>query len=67
VQGSFAYFGTYSVSETDKTITTDVESCTFPNWNGIQRKTSFNISADELSTTSTISTGAVHAVWKPAK
>ena len=67
VQGSFAYFGTYSVSETDKAITTRVESCTFPNWNGIQRKTSFNISGDELSTMSTISTGAVHTVWKRAK
>ena len=67
VQGSFAYFGTYSVSETDKAITTHVESCTFPNWNGIQRKTSFNISGDELSTTSTIGAGAVHTVWKRAK
>jgi hypothetical protein len=67
VQGSFAYFGTYSVSETDRAITTHVESCTFPNWNGIQRKTSFNISGDELSTTSTIGAGVVHTVWKRAK
>lgn len=67
VQGSFAYFGTYSVSETDKTFTTRIESSTFPNWNGIERKTSFNISGDELSTTSTIATGAVHTVWKHAK
>jgi hypothetical protein len=42
VQGSIAYFGTYSVSETDKTITTHIESCTFPNWHGIDRKTSFD-------------------------
>ena len=34
VQGSIALFGTYSVSETDKTYTRHVESCTFPNWNG---------------------------------
>jgi hypothetical protein len=34
VQGSLAYFGTYSVSETDKTITSHIESSTFPNWNG---------------------------------
>ena len=66
VQGSFAYFGSYSVSETDKTFTTHIESCTFPNWNGIQRETSFNISGDEVNTTSTISTGAVHSVWKRA-
>ena len=31
VQGSLAYFGTYSVSETDKTITSDIENSTFPN------------------------------------
>lgn len=41
VQGSFACFGSYSVSETDKTFTTHIESRTFPNWNGIQRETSF--------------------------
>jgi hypothetical protein len=33
VHGSFAYFGTYSVSETNKTYTTHIESCTLPNWN----------------------------------
>jgi hypothetical protein len=70
VHGSLAYFGTYSVSETDKTITTHIESCTFPNWNGIDRKSSFNISGDELSTTNpTTSTGrgTSRLVWKRAK
>jgi hypothetical protein len=70
VQGSIASFGTYSVSETDKTITTHIESSTFPNWNGIERKSSFNISGDELSTTNpttSIGTGVVHLVWKRAQ
>jgi Lipocalin-like domain len=70
VQGSIADFGTYSVSETDKTITTHIESSTFPNWNGIERKSSFNISGDELSTTNpttSIGTGVVHTVWKRAQ
>jgi hypothetical protein len=70
VQGIIAYFGTYSVSETDKTITTHVENCTFPNWNGVERKTSFNISGDELSTTNTTTStgvGVAHNVWKRAK
>src|ERR1700757_5121848 len=49
VQGSIAYFGTYTVSETDKTISYHIESSTFPNWNGADRKASFNISGDELS------------------
>jgi hypothetical protein len=70
VQGSLAYFGTYSVSETTKTITTHIESCTFPNWNGLDRKTSFNISGDEYITTNlttTTGTGVAHTVWKRAK
>ena len=71
VQGSIAFFGTYSVSETDKTITIHIESCTFPNWNGTDRKSSFNISGDELSTTvigaPSTGTGTAHAVWKRAK
>jgi hypothetical protein len=73
VQGSLAYFGTYSVSETDKTITTHVESSTFPNWNGVDRKTSFSISGDELSThvvsgpLTSVGTGTAYLVWKRAK
>jgi Lipocalin-like domain len=73
VQGSLAYFGTYSVSETDKTITSHVESSTFPNWNGADRKTSLNISGDELSThvisgpLTSIGTGVAYVVWKRAK
>jgi Lipocalin-like domain len=73
VQGSLAYFGTYTVSETDKTITTHIESSTFPNWNGADRKTSFNISGDELSVQvvsgplTTVGTGTASLVWKRAK
>jgi hypothetical protein len=70
VQGSIAFFGTYSVSETDKTITIHIESCTFPNWNGTDRKSSFNISGDELSSTvpgTSIGTGTAYLVWKRAK
>ena len=73
VQGSLAYFGTYSVSETDKTITSDIENSTFPNWNGVERKTSFNISGDELTThvvsgpLTSIGTGTAYVVWKRAK
>jgi hypothetical protein len=73
VEGSLAYFGTYEVSETDKIITSHVKSSTFPNWNGTDRKTSFNISGDELSThvvtgpLTSIGTGTAYVVWKRAK
>ncbi len=52
MQGSIAYFGTYSVSETDKTITTHIESSTFPNWIGTDQKRFFTLSGDELKWTS---------------
>jgi hypothetical protein len=71
VQGSIAYFGTSSVNDTDKTITTHIEGCTFPNWIGTDRKVSFNLSGDELSTTgisaSSTGTGIVRLVWKRSK
>jgi len=71
VQGSIAFFGTYSVSEADKIITRHIESCTFPNWNGTERKGSFNISGDELNYTSisgtSTGTGTADLVWKRAK
>jgi hypothetical protein len=71
VQGSLAQFGTYSVSEADKIITRHIESSSFPSWNGMDRKSSFTISGDELSITglSGTSTGTEtpHLVWKRAK
>jgi hypothetical protein len=71
VQGSIAFFGIYSVSEIDKTYTQHVESCIFPNWNGTERKYSFNISGDELNimviSTPSTGTGSAHLVWKHVK
>ena len=46
VQGSIAFFGTYTVDEAAKTLTQHVDSCTFPNWNGTDRKLSFTLSGD---------------------
>ena len=70
VQGSIAYFGTYSVSDTDKTCAIHIEAATFPNWIGADQKRSFTISGDELKwTTPTTSLGSGTAVdvWKRAK
>ena len=70
MQGSLAYFGTYSVSETDKTITSHFESCTFPNWKGTDQKRLFKISGDELAwtvPTPSIGSGTVSSVLKRAK
>jgi hypothetical protein len=70
VQGSLAYFGTYSVDEAAKTVTIHIESCSFPNWNGTDQKRSFTISGDELkwtTTTTSLGSGSALDVLKRAK
>jgi hypothetical protein len=70
VQGSIAYFGTYTVDEAAKTVTSHIESCSFPNWNGTDRKLTLNLSGDELdlaSPTSSTGTGSNQQVWKRAR
>ena len=71
VQGSIAFFGTYTVDEAAKTLTQHVDSSTFPNWNGTDRKLSFTLSGDELHLTTvskaSTGTGTADLVWKRAK
>ena len=67
VNGSIAYFGTYSVSETDNVIMYHLEGSTFPNWRGVNQKRLFKLSGDELTLTNpTPSTGSGtgYSVWK---
>jgi hypothetical protein len=69
VQGSIAYFGTYTADEAAKTVTYHLEGCSFPNWSGIQRISTFSISGDELTFTNPVSSVGVsdQVVWKRAK
>jgi hypothetical protein len=70
VQGSFAFFGTYSVDEAAKTVTHHIDACTFPNWDGAGRTFSYKISGDELDMTGAVSsTGQVsnYQTWKRVK
>jgi hypothetical protein len=70
VQGSVAFFGTYSVSEADHTLNYHVEASTFPNSKGADQKRLFKLSGDELSwtlTTPSVGSGTVYSVWKRAK
>jgi hypothetical protein len=47
VDGSIAYFGTYTVSGTDLDL--HIEGSTFPNWAGtIQKRTNVTVAGDEL-------------------
>lgn len=70
VGGGLAYFGTYSISETDKVVTYHVEGSTFPNWRGTDQKRLFKLSGNELTFSNpTPSTGSGNgvAVWRRAR
>jgi hypothetical protein len=67
-QGTITYFGTYSVSEADRTIAIHIEGSSFPNWNDTDQKRLVSIMGDELKLTSPAATGAgtAEVVWKRA-
>src|SRR5258706_11302940 len=70
VQGTIAYFGTYSVSVEDHLVTVHVEGGTFPNWVGTDQKRLFTIIGDELRYTNfnrSSGEGTALVVWKRAK
>jgi len=70
-QGSYAYFGTYTVNEADRSFTVHVDGSTFPNFDGADQKRSFTLAGDELKYTNPVATVGpgvvVEAVWKRAK
>ena len=70
VQGTIAYFGTYSVGVEDHLVTVHVEGGTFPNWVGTDQKRLFTIIGDELRYTNvnrSSGEGTALVVWKRAK
>ena len=70
VSKSIAMIGAYSVNSADKTLIFNVDSATFPNWNGTEQKRLLSSSSkDELKyVTPTASSGGVGTVtWKRAK
>jgi ABC-type transport system substrate-binding protein len=70
VQGSIAYFGTYSLDGSDGTLTLHIERCTFANWDGTDLKRPIiSLTADELKYTNPAASvgGATELVWKRVK
>jgi hypothetical protein len=69
VDGTLAFFGTYTVSGTDLSL--HLDGSTFPNWNGAdQKRTNLTITGDELKYTQpTPSVGGAPAVvvWRRSK
>jgi hypothetical protein len=68
-QGTFTYFGTYTVSEPDHTISIYVVGSSFPNWNETSQKRTFGVSGDQLKLTNPVAStgGTTEVVWKRAK
>jgi Lipocalin-like domain len=70
VEGSIAYFGTYMVTDADKTIALHIERSSIPNLNGTNgRRIVTTISADEMNWTNPapIRGGAINCSNKRAK
>jgi hypothetical protein len=67
-QGTFTYFGTYTVSEPDRTLNIHIVGSSYPNWNGTDQKRTFAISAGELKLTNPVAStgGTTEVVWKRA-
>ena len=67
VQGTLAYFGTYSCNTADHACTFHVQGSTFPNWVGAEQKRPFTLVGDELRETNpaaSTGSGKALAVWK---
>jgi hypothetical protein len=69
VDGSLAFFGTYSVSGTDLNL--HIEGSTFPNWTGTdQKRTNISINGDEFKYIQPAPSGggpATPVIWKRTK
>jgi len=70
VQGSIAYFGTYSIDENEKKINIHYDGSTYPNLDGEDQIRNVSISGDELTTISPVSAvggGTVNLVLRRVK
>jgi len=66
MQGSIAYFGTYSCNAAEKTCTYHIQASTFPNWVGVDQKRVFTLVGDELREVNPVASiaGTAVLVWK---
>jgi hypothetical protein len=70
VTGMVAHFGTWSVDDKTKTITTNVEASSFPNLSGTsQKRVIISLTADELKYANLLTTTGAKSevVWKRVK
>lgn len=58
--GFMAYYGSFQVDDSTKTLITKVEACTIPAWTGSEQKRAYELSNGML----TLITPATKLVWK---
>ena len=67
VRGTIAYFGTYTISETESSLIFKIEGATLPNWIGTTQRRGFSMpSRDELNLINAVASGGGSAEikWK---
>lgn len=72
VQGTVAYWGTYTVDEAKKTVSFKIERSVFPNWDGTTREATITLTGDDLKQvnapiTTSKGTYTPKLTWKRAK
>jgi hypothetical protein len=69
-RGTLSYFGSYSVSEADRTLTYKIEASSFPNFNDTEQKRIITVIGDELryqNPAPSRGTSPTTLVWKRMK
>jgi len=62
--GFIAYFGTFDVDESAKTVIHHVQACLVPSWVGTDLKRTYRFEANRLVLTATAATSVLELVWE---
>jgi hypothetical protein len=70
VHGALNYFGTYTIDDSDKSITVKIEASSYPNFEGQTQKRTLSVNGDELQVVNAAPSGGggtATQIWKRAK
>lgn len=69
VQGVLAYYGTYEVDESNKSLIMRIEYSSFPNFNGAEQRRTIKLENEELTVINSgaASGGTANLIWKRVK
>jgi hypothetical protein len=64
VEGFIAYYGTFDVDESARTVIHHVQACLVPSWVGTDLKRTYRFDANRLVLTASATTGMLELVWE---